>query len=414
VPDKTSKTKPIVCLVTGQELVDRSWVLQDAEILTSMGLRVTYATIRSPLPTPSALRALAGQLKCIVKSDIVFGWFAYPTTLFIGKVFGKPTVLNAVGYEVALYPDFGYGLPSSWYPRALVRIALRSADYVIAISRESARWARTWGAKHVVVIYEGISTSKFKPTARRSSHKRQIVLTTAYLSGTNVIRKDFATLLLAMKRVLDALPDVKMVIVGEKMDGYPLLVKTAHELGISYAITFRGYIHLNQYRKILREASVFVMPSLHEGFPTVLCEALLCEVPIVTTDRATMNEVFTNGEEALLVEAGNPERLAGAIITVLNNKDLAGKMAHNGRKLVERNYSTEVRAKKLRQLFQTVLADELKSNRRPIGRRMIWLVTFISLSLLTPLAMIIHRLLRTCVRGISVTRQMKQLNSRRG
>jgi len=398
VLDKTSKTKPVVCLATGRELIDRSWVHQDAKILTSMGLKVTYATIGSPLPTPSALSSLIGQLKCIVKSHIIFGWFAYPTTLFIGKAFGKTTVLNAVGWEVALYSDFDFGLPSWWYARALVRIALRNADYVIAISRESARWARTWGAKHVVVIYEGISTSKFRPIARRPSHKQQIVLTTAYLSETNVIRKDFATLLLAMKRVLHALPDVKIVIVGEKMDGYPRLVKTAQELGIAHAIAFRGFLDSNEYSKTLREASVFVMPSLHEGFPTVLCEALLCEVPVVTTDRATMNEVFTNGEDALLVEARNSEELAEAIITVLNKKEVASRIARNGRRLVEQNYSTEVRVEKLQQLLEEILADEVGS-KRPIRSRMIWLVTFVSLSLVTPLVMIMHRLLRTFYQG---------------
>jgi glycosyltransferase involved in cell wall biosynthesis len=328
----------------------------------------------------------------------MFGWFAYPTTLFLGKAFGKLTVLNAVGHEVALYPDFGYGLPSWWYARALIRIALRSADYVIAISRESARWAKTWGAKHVVVIYEGISTSKFmrKPTGRRLSHERQIVLTSAYLNRTNIIRKDFATLFLAMKRVLDVLPGVKLVIVGEKMDGYPLLVKTARELGVSHAITFRGFLDFNQYVKLLRDASVFVMPSLHEGFPTVLCEALSCGVPVVTTDRPTMNEVFTNDADALLVEAKNPEKLAEAMISVLTDKNLAGTIADNGRRLVERNYSTESRAEKLTQLFQAVLADEQKSTRRLSPASMIWLAAFISLSLVTPLIMLMRRLLVFC------------------
>jgi glycosyltransferase involved in cell wall biosynthesis len=387
-----------VCLATTEDLITRSWILQDIEILKSMRLGVNCFPIGSPLPSPTALFALLKHIKSILSSRIIFGWFAYPTTSLIGKAFGKPTVLNVVGYEVALYPDFSYGLPTWWYARALLRITLRRADCVIAISKESARWAKRWGAKNVIIINEGISTTKFTPTKRRLKERRQIVLTAAYLESTNIVRKDFTTLLQAMKRVVDVLPRAKLVIVGEKKNGFPLLAKAARELGISKAITFTGFIGFNQYMKILRDASVFAMPSLQEGFPTALCEALSCGVPIVTTDRPAMDEVFTNNEDALLVGARDPEKLAEAITRLLTNKVLARKIANNGRRLVEEKYSTYIRAKKLIELFQTVLTVESKPMRTQ--NRTLWLFTFVCLCLITPVAKALRRLLKTSVRRI--------------
>jgi glycosyltransferase involved in cell wall biosynthesis len=405
VPVERTSSKPIVCLATTGDLIARSWIVQDVEILKSMPLRVNRLMIGSPLPDPFALLASLTQLKSILSSRAIFAWFAYPTTWFLGKAFGKPIIANAVGYEVALDPDFILGLPSWWYARALIGIALRRADYVIAISKESARWAERWGARDVVIIHEGISTTKFKPTMRHLPEGQQIVLTAAYLSGPNIVRKDFATLLLAMKRVVDALPKAKLIIVGEKMDGFPILAKAARELGMTKAITFTGFISFDQYMKILRNASVFAMPSLQEGFPTALCEALSCGVPIVTTNRPAMNEVFTDNKDALMVRPKDPERLADAIMSLLTDKHLANKIADNGRKLVEEKYSTEIRAKKLIQLFRTVLAVE--STPTITYNRLKWTVIFICLCIITPLAMLLRRLLKTSQTTINLIRHQK-------
>ena len=382
-----------ICLVTLPYLIGRSWVRQDAEILRSLGFDVVTLPIPCGFPNPRCFIWLIKHVRSILNCHIIFEWFAFPAIVFIGKALGKPTVLNSVGYEVALYSEFGYGLPSSRFERAMISLGFRNADYVMAVSKESAKWAKAWGAQNVAVIYEGIDTDEFKYKARKPKYRsRNKIVTVAYLGLMNVIRKDLITLLKALKLVVDVLPDAKLIIVGEKMDGYPVLVKTAKEVGIADAIVFKGFVNSEELLNIIYDASVFVMPSLQEGFPTALCEALSCGVPIVTTNRPAMNEVFENNVHTLLVEAKNPQKLAEAIIAVLTNRDLAETIAHNGRELVESRYSKEVRAKKLKNYFLTVVKN-VRRRKRCYGFNVVWLYVFLALCLTFPLTTIMKGLL---------------------
>jgi len=342
------------------------------------------------LPNPSFPLWLIKNLKSILECDIIFKWFAFPAMVFVGKAFGKPTVLNAVGVDVATYPDISYGWPSWWYARAITSIGLRNADYVLAISKESKKWAERWGARNVRVIYEGIDTNKFKYRRKSWNIADKKIVTVAYLGLMNIVRKDFFTLFRALKLVLPVLPGVKLTIVGEKKDGYPILVKTAEDLGISHAIIFKDFLDFGELLNILYEASVFVMPSLQEGFPTALCEALSCGVPVITTIRPAMNEVFKNRVNALLVEAGNDQKLAEAIIALLTNKGLANSIARRGSKMIREKYSKEVRAKNLEEYFAKIAKERLRNGHS--GVNICWLTVFLVLCFVSPLIMLVRSL----------------------
>lgn len=380
-----------ICLVTSHSYIDRSWVKQDVEILKALGFDVITLPTPCDFPDPRFLVWLIKHVRSILNCHVIYEWFAFPSIVFIGKSFGKPTVLNAVGYEIAYYPEFSYGEPCSLFKRAIISLGLRNADYVIAISRESAKWANVWGAHNVTVIYEGINTDKFV-YKRDRFHERPLIVTVAYLGLMNIIRKGLITLLEALRLVIDILPDTKLIIVGEKMDGYHFLAKKAEEIGVIDAVDFRGLVDFEELLHIMHSASVFVMPSLQEGFPTVLCEALACGVPIVTTNRPAMNEVFENNVHALLVEAKSPQKLAEAIIILLTDKKLAENIARNGKELVEANYSKSIREKKLKEYFLAVLESEKKHEYR--GFNIAWLGVFVVLSVLYPLITLLRRCLK--------------------
>ncbi|MEM3823897.1 MAG: glycosyltransferase family 4 protein [Candidatus Bathyarchaeia archaeon] len=381
-----------ICLVTSHSYIDRSWVRQDIEILKALGFEVMALSTPCDFPDPRFLIWLIKHLKSILNCHVIYEWFAFPPIVFIGKAFGKPTVLNAVGYEIAYYPEFSYGEPCSLFKRAIISLGLRNADYVIAISRESAKWAYTWGARNVTIIYEGIDTGKFVYKSNRLQDRHMIV-TVAYLGLMNIIRKGLITLLEAMKHVIAVLPDAKLIIVGEKMDGYQVLVEKATKLGVIDAVDFKGLVDFEELLRIMHGSSVFVMPSLQEGFPTALCEALSCGVPIITTNRPAMDEVFENNVHALLVEAKNSQKLAEAITVILTNRKLAEAIARNGRKLVESKYSKNVRAKNLREYFLTLLKKEKKQGKHR-GFNIVWLGAFGILSVIYPLAIMLKRSLQ--------------------
>jgi glycosyltransferase involved in cell wall biosynthesis len=372
-------------------MLGASWVKQDIEILKSAGWDVVAL---SPIPgwCPSPLYGpwMLRNFRSIFSSDFVFGWFAFPASTFIARAFGKPIVLNAVGFEVVSYPEFSYGLPSWSYAKALVSLGLLSSDHVIAISKEAARWAERWGARNVSVIYEGIDTAKFRQIgAAEKSRTGNGVLTVASLFQETVTRKDLTTLLRALKLVRTKVPKATLTVVGEKMDGYAGLVMLAKDLGIIDAVEFKGQVEFQELVRSISAAEVFVMPSLQEGFPTVLCEALSCATPIVTTNRPAMNEVFEDHVNALFAKPRDPESLAQAMIALLTNKELANTIAHNGATLVEQKFSRELRARKLTNYFAQAMNDE--KHRRRGTHSFVWLVAFLGLCIISPVLVIIHK-----------------------
>jgi len=381
-----------ICLFTGRRpgKEPRSWVRQDIEILRQSGWQVSPVPILDWCPTPQYLIWLIRHLKTILMNELIFAWFAHPVSTLIARAFGKPIVLNAVGSEVALDADWGFGLPHWWYARTLVRMGLREADCVIAISKEIARWTERWSGRHTTVIYEGVDTTKFKSAPRgHGSNEFRTIVIVALLTWGNIVRKGILTLLEAFKIVQAQMPNTRLVVVGEKLDGYPVLISAAKALGISEATEFKGYVNFQELLDTICAADVYAMPSLQEGFPTALCEALSCGVPIVTTDRPTMNEVFTDRVNALLVEARNPVQLANAILALLTDANLAKTIANNGRKLVETRYSRELRADKLANYLSSAIVMKRNNQRM----HFMWLVAFGVLCVITPPIVLFHRCL---------------------
>jgi glycosyltransferase involved in cell wall biosynthesis len=386
-----------ISLITTPDQLEVSWVKQDIEILKSAGWDVLALPIPDWCPSPLYVPWMLRNFRSMFDCDVVFGWFAYPVSVFIARAFGKPIVLNAVGWEVASYPEFSYGLPSSSFARALVALGLQRSDHVIAISKESARWSERWGARNVSVIYEGIDTARFRQTGgAEKSRTGNGIATVAYLTLGNVIRKDLTTLLRALKLVRTQVPNARLTVLGEKKDGYAGLVALAKDLGILDAVEFKGWVEPQELVRSICTAEVFAMPSLQEGFPTALCEALSCGVPIVTTNRPAMNEIFEDRVHALFVKPRDPEDLARAMIALLTNKRLARTIAHNGAALVEEKFSRELRARKLTNYFIRVMNGEKHGRSRAFS--FAWMVAFLALCIISPMVFAMHKFYRGLLR----------------
>ncbi len=139
---------------------------------------------------------------------------------------------------------------------------------------------------------------------------KNTIVTVSYLNLMNIVRKGIITLIKAMKYVKDEIPDVKLIIIGKKMDGYPLLKSMVERLGLGDNVIFKGYVSREEFMKIMCSATLFAMPSLQEGFPTALAEALVSDLPIIAGDAPAINEIFTNYKHAILVRPNDPKELA--------------------------------------------------------------------------------------------------------
>jgi len=118
--------------------------------------------------------------------------------------------------------------------------------------------------------------------------------------------------------LLDARPTLKLRIVGNG-DCRESLQQLAQDLGISERVVFSGFKQGQDLLNELDRFDIYVFPSLWEGLPYSLLEAMRAGLPIVSTDVGGISEAIRNGSEGLLVPPASPERLAAAIDYMLCN-----------------------------------------------------------------------------------------------
>jgi glycosyltransferase involved in cell wall biosynthesis len=211
--------------------------------------------------------------------------------------------------------------------RVLERITARGADLVLCVSGDLERRMRAAGARRVG---RAIVPAPVAPTAAgraaaaevRQAAGRPVVLAAGRLAA----QKGFGTLLDAAASWRDMDPAPLLLIAG---DG-PLSEKL-RATAASHGIDAKFLGHRDDVPALLAAATMFVLPSLWEGQPLVLQEALRVGVPVVAT-RAGGIPDLTGDDAAVLVPPGDAARLATAVRAVLGDPALAARLRAAARK----------------------------------------------------------------------------------
>jgi len=103
--------------------------------------------------------------------------------------------------------------------------------------------------------------------------------------------------------------------------------------------------------KYLKAFDIFVLPSVKEGFPWTIIEAMAAEVPIIATSVGAVPEVIENKKTGILIEPRNSDQLSEAIGNLFKNKNLREELAKNARKIVEEKFNLKIMMKKYEDLF---------------------------------------------------------------
>src|SRR4029079_19216509 len=112
-------------------------------------------------------------------------------------------------------------------------------------------------------------------------------------------------------------------------------------LGIWERVRFLGRKGRPQVADLMQRCEMFVLPSRAEPFGIVLIEAMACRKPVIATRVGGIPEIIEDGQNGILVEPDNPEKLAEAIIRVLKNRDLQTSLANCGYAVVHERFSSE-------------------------------------------------------------------------
>lgn len=210
------------------------------------------------------------------------------------------------------------GLPPAFAAlRGLQRFVYRRASRVIAPSRYLAGVLHGWGVPEarIRVIHNGVELPRVAPA--HGAHPRRIVA-----AGRLVPWKNFDVLIRAMSDVLQEVPDAELLIVGDGPEAERLLGLSGAPM-LKGRVTFAGRLPREALLKTVAESAVFALPSSYEGFSHQLVEAFACGAAVVAGRAGGNTELVVDGKNGLLVEPGDVDGLAKALVRFLKDPALA-------------------------------------------------------------------------------------------
>ena len=156
---------------------------------------------------------------------------------------------------------------------------------------------------------------------------------------------------LVHKRGLD---DIGLLVTGSEVSQYSKLRRAVHQYGLRKHVRFLGFQTEANLAVLYRLASVFVIPSLYEGFGLSPLEALASDTPVVASNASSLPEVL--GDAAILVDPYEVRAIADGIVTALEDSDVIRDLKRKGRVRVE-HFSWEHSINRVKRIYQEVGAE---------------------------------------------------------
>ena len=164
-------------------------------------------------------------------------------------------------------------------------------------------------------------------------------------AGRLMEQKGHRFLISALEKLLVEFPAIVLLIMGEGPLLGPLK-EEARNKGLDDHVRFTGF--RKDFRSLLHMSDIFVLPSLNEGFPYIIIEAMFAGLPIVASAVGGIPEAVSQGETGLLVRPKDVDQLYRAIRELLIDGAMRERMAQKGREKAEQHFS---KATMLREIF---------------------------------------------------------------
>ncbi len=206
--------------------------------------------------------------------------------------------------------------------------------------------------RKIVTIPNGIDSEKFNINIDKKKKRKEIgIKENGPVIGIGVRlteQKGITYLLQAMPEITKRFPDISLVIAGEGQLESDLRIE-ATELGIDKNILFAG--PRLDMPELLQLFDLYILPSLWEGLPMVLLEAMAAGCSVVATNVGGIPKVIKHGKNGVLIHPQEPKLMASEIINLLSDKKLRDKYSQNSKKLFFKQYSAHIMTNKYEKLY---------------------------------------------------------------
>lgn len=267
----------------------------------------------------SILRLLF-KLKRNFNSEVILSYWVYPdgfASVLASKILKLPAIIVGLGSDIN-------EMPSSFINRQLITWTLKKADRVVSLSTAMKNEIIKLGIPQdkIRVVPNGVDESLFYPAdkllSRRKaglSMEKRIILYVGRLSS----EKGVNHLIDAASRIRNKEPEILLLIIGA---GGLLnnLMSQAKDLGMEGNVLFLGEKPHSDIPVYLNAVELLILPSLCEGCPNVVLEALACGTPVIASNVGGVPEIITSEDLGMLVSPADPHALADAVIKALSRK----------------------------------------------------------------------------------------------
>jgi len=252
----------------------------------------------------------------------------FPTNLSavrrkIGRI---PLTISTHGFRVQRGRLMNFA--QDMYLSSVGRWTLKAADYVTSFTERERQQIVRLGISEArtCVMPNGVDSGFFHP-----KHTTRIPGSVLW-AGRFVPEKCVDQLIQAAALVIKKRTDAcfKLVGYGPELRN---LEKLATTLGVNKNVEFTGPATKRELLELYNTSSVFVLPSLSEGFPNTVLEAMACGTPVIVTSGIGLEEVVATA--GLYVPPREPVQLSDMILKILDNEEIAHELGHRARQRAE-------------------------------------------------------------------------------
>lgn len=273
----------------------------------------------------------------------------YKENLFshlVAKGLGIRPVVTLHGYGASSFT--AAGIKTFVRDAISFRLAERARTQFVAVSRDMQRLYRPNDGE-CITIPNGVATPAASPRRRENGDSRLVI----GWVGRLVPVKSVGTLLEALTHMRADSGQPTVLLVGDGPER-AALTQHAKRLGIQDRVEFTGYVEdLSPY---FARMDVFALPSLHEGAPMALLEAMAAGVPVVAAKVGGIPEMIGDSGAAGLVDGHDPVVWARAIESILFDRAAADEMIKHAHRLVSERFSIDAMHARYGELYHAIVA----------------------------------------------------------
>jgi glycosyltransferase involved in cell wall biosynthesis len=234
------------------------------------------------------------------------------------------------------------GRRPGWFTYRLERASIQRSDFILSSSRYvGMRTLAVFGMRAGLdaVIYNPVDLPERVTGAGRDPNS-------VFFAGTLTEKKGVVSLVRAWPEVIGACPGAVLHIWGK--DGQAAgggsmrdFLASLLPAPLAGSVHFHGHVPLGELLAAFQTAGMAILPSYAEGFALTPLHAMAAGCPTIYTTRGSGPELIEDGITGMLVDPDRPREIARALITLLRDPDLAGRMGEKGRRHVEESFSLQ-------------------------------------------------------------------------